>query len=121
MSTPPDHLETGGTWEVFTRRNWESRLEHAGTIHAPDAQAALVLARETHVRHQEGVEFAVVPSDAFHVVADPSTLERQVDMTYRLQAGYAGFREKRERAREAARRRGRGHLAEQPAPNRSRK
>lgn len=117
-TTEQDHEATSGTWEVFTRRNWESRLEHAGTIHAPDAEAALVLARETHVRHQEGVEFAVVPSEAFHVVADPSTLERRVDMTYRLQAGYSGFREKRERAREAARQRGRGHLADQPAPGR---
>ena len=106
------------TFEVFTRRNWESRLEHQGTIHAPDAEAALLLARETHVRHEEGVEFAVVPSEAFHVVRDPSTLDRRVDMTYRLQAGYSGFREKRERAREAAVARGRGHLAEQPAPGR---
>ena len=61
---------------MFTRRNWESRLEHCGTIHAPDAEAALVLARETHVRHEEGVEFAVVPSEAFHVVADPSAIQR---------------------------------------------
>ena len=107
------------TFEVFTRRNWESRLEHQGTIHAPDAEAALVLARETHVRHEEGVEFAVVPSEAFHVVRDLSTLDRRVDMTYRLQAGYSGFREKREKAREAAVARGRGHLAEQPAPGRA--
>ena len=53
------------TFEVFSRRNWESRLEHCGTIHAPDADAALLLARETHFRHEEGVEFAVVPTDAF--------------------------------------------------------
>lgn len=106
------------TYEVFTRRTWESRLEHAGTIHAPDAQAALLLARETHMRHEEGVEFAVVASAAFHVVEDASILDREVDMTYRLQAGYSGFREKREAAREAAEARGRGHLAEQPAPNR---
>ncbi len=109
---------THSTFEVFTRRNWQSRLEHCGTIHAPDPEAALVLARETHVRHEEGVEFAVVASEAFHVVADPSILDRQVDMTYRNQAGYSGFREKREQAREAAAARGRGHLADQPAPGR---
>lgn len=112
-------LPRSTTYEVFTRRNWESRLEHCGTIHAPDPDAALVLARETHVRHEEGVEFAVVPSDAFTVVSDPSTLDRKVDMSYRNQAGYSGFREKREQAREAARARGRGHLAEQPAPGRN--
>ena len=115
MSTPT----ATGTYEVFTRRNWESRLEHCGTIHAPDADAALVLARETHVRHEEGVQFAVVPSEAFTVVADPSTLDRRVDMSYRNQVGYSGVRDKRERAREAARARGRGHLAEQPAPGRN--
>lgn len=120
MSTNPasPHRSTS-TFEVFTRRTWESRLEHCGTIHAPDAEAALLLARETHVRHEEGVEYAVVPSAAFHVVADPSTLDRQVDMTYRLQAGYAGVREKREQARAAAEARGRGHLADQPAPGRT--
>ncbi|MBY5163256.1 hypothetical protein [Salsipaludibacter albus] len=110
---------THASFEVFTRRNWQSRLEHAGTIHAADPESALVLARETHVRHQEGVEYAVVASEAFHLVSDPTTLDRKVDMTYRLQAGYSGFREKRERAREAARARGRGHLADQPAPGRS--
>ena len=112
-------LPRSTTFEVFTRRNWESRLEHCGTIHAPDADAALVLARETHVRHEEGVEFAVVPSEAFTVVPDPSILDRRVDMSYRNQAGYSGFREKREKARAAAAARGRGHLAEQPAPGRN--
>lgn len=106
------------TFEVFSRRTWQARFEHCGTIHAADTEAALVLARETHMRHEEGVEFAVCPSDAFTVVRDPSTLERRVDMTYRLQAGYSGFREKREAARQAAVDRGRGHLADQPAPGR---
>ena len=53
------------------------------------------------------------------MVADPSILDHEIDMSYRLQAGYSGFREKREKAREAARARGRGHLAEQPAPGRN--
>jgi phenylacetate-CoA oxygenase PaaH subunit len=109
-----------GTFEVFSRRNWESRFEHCGTIHAADVESALLLARETHMRHEEGVEYAVVPSEAMHVVRDPSTLDHQVDMTYRLQTGYSGFREKRERARAAAVARGRGHLAEQAAPGRTR-
>jgi ring-1,2-phenylacetyl-CoA epoxidase subunit PaaB len=107
-----------GTFEVFARRTWQARFEHCGTIHAPDAEAAMLLARETHMRHEEGVQFAVCPSEAFQILDDPSLLERKVDMTYRLQAGYSGFREKRERARAAAQARGRGHLAEQPSPGR---
>ena len=106
------------TYEVFGRRKWDDRLEHAGTLHAPDVETALLLARETHFRHEEGVEYAVVPTSEIHVLRDPTLLEHEVDMTYRLQAGYAGFREKRERAREAARARGRGHLAERPVPGR---
>ena len=104
------------TYEVFGRRKWEDNLEHAGTVHAPDHETALLLVRETHFRHNEGVEYAVVKSDHLHVMRDPSMLEHAIDMSYRLQSGYSGFREKREKAREAARRRGRGHLQERAVP-----
>lgn len=107
------------TYEVFGRRKWEDNLEHVGTIHAPDHPTALLLARETHFRHGEGVEYAVCASEHLHVLADPSMLEHTVDMSYRMQAGYSGFREKRERAREAARERGRGHLQQRPVPGRA--
>jgi phenylacetate-CoA oxygenase PaaH subunit len=108
----------GHTFEVFGRRRVEDPLEHVGTLHAPDESTALLLARETHFRHQEGVDYAVVRSEHLHRVPDPSLLERRVDISYRLQAGYAGFREKRESARDAADARGRGHLRERPVPGR---
>jgi phenylacetate-CoA oxygenase PaaH subunit len=108
----------GHTFEVFGRRRVEDPLEHVGTLHAPDESVALLLARETHFRHQEGVDYAVVRSEHLHRVPDPSLLERRVDISYRLQAGYAGFREKRHAAREAADARGRGHLRERPVPGR---
>ncbi|MDX1621768.1 MAG: hypothetical protein R3320_12300 [Nitriliruptorales bacterium] len=104
------------TYEVFGRRKWEDNLEHVGTIHAPDHDSALLLARETHFRHGEGVEYAVVRSDHLHRLDDPSMLEHTVDMSYRLQRGYSGFREKREKARDAAENRGRGHLRDKPVP-----
>lgn len=107
------------TYEVFGRRKWEDSLEHVGTVHAPDHDSALLLARETHFRHGEGVEYAVVKSDHLHRVNDPSILEHTVDMSYRTQAGYSGFREKRQRAREAAQERGRGHLQERSVPGRA--
>jgi phenylacetate-CoA oxygenase PaaH subunit len=119
--TPPgdDPLAIDGhTFEVFGRRRVEDPLEHVGTLHAPDETAALLLARETHFRHQEGVDYAVVRSEHLHRVPDPSLLERRVDISYRLQAGYAGFREKRQSAREAADARGRGHLRDRPVPGR---
>lgn len=106
------------TWEVFGRRKWDSALEHVGVLHAADERTALLLARETHFRHEEGVDYAVVRSDQFHRLEDPTLLDRQVDITYRLQAGYSGFREKREAAREAADARGTGHLRERAVPGR---
>ncbi len=107
------------TYEVFGRRKWEDNLEHCGSVHAPDHDTALLLARETHFRHNEGVEYAVVKSDDLHVMRDPSLLEHTVDMSYRLQTGYSGFREKRQTAREAAEKRGRGYLGERPVPGRA--
>lgn len=104
------------TWEVFGRRKWESALEHVGQIHAADRDTALLLVRETHFRHNEGVDYAVVRSDQLHPLSDPSLLEHTIDMNYRLQAGYTGSRAKRDAAREAADRRGRGHLRERAVP-----
>jgi phenylacetate-CoA oxygenase PaaH subunit len=104
------------TYEVLGRRRWDDALEHVGTLHAPDHETALLLARETHFRHGEGVDYAVVRSDHIHRLPDPTMLEHAIDMDYRLQSGYSGFREKRQAAREAADARGRGHLRERATP-----
>ncbi len=106
------------TWEVFGRRKWDAPLEHVGMLHAADRDSALLLARETHFRHQEGVDFAVVRSDQLHRLVDPTLVERHTDISYRLQSGYSGFREKRQAAREAADARGHGGLRERDAPGR---
>ena len=106
------------TFEVFGRRRWEDALEHVGTLVAADEAAALLLARETHFRHGEGVDYAVVRREDVHRLKDPTILDHTIDMSYRRQDGYTGFREKRERARVAARERGRGELQERPTPGR---
>jgi phenylacetate-CoA oxygenase PaaH subunit len=105
-------------FEVFGRRAWNLPFQHVGSLHADDEQLALVLARETHFRHAEGVDFAVVRSDHLHRVQDSSVLERKVDHSYKLQTGVSGLREKRHAARQSADRRGRGDLRERPSPNR---
>jgi phenylacetate-CoA oxygenase PaaH subunit len=104
------------TYEVFGRRKWADNLEHVGSIVADDDQSALLLARETHFRHGEGVDYAVVRREDLHHLDDPTDLEHTVDMSYRRQDGYTGFREKRQRARDAAARRGLGHLRARPVP-----
>lgn len=105
-------------YEIFGRRKPDDALSHVGAIHAPDPETALLLARETHFRHGEGVDYAVVRREDLHHLADPDLIEHTIDQSYRRQEGYSGFREKRETARQAAKARGRGHLQEQPMPGR---
>lgn len=103
---------------MFGRRRWDAALEHVGQIHAADVDTALLLVRETHFRHEEGVEYAVVESGDLHILEDTSLLQREVDISYRLQSGYAGFRDKRQAARDAADARGRGHARDRAMPGR---
>lgn len=104
------------TYEVFGRRKFDDALTHVGTVHAADVDTALLVARETHFRHGEGVDYAVVASGDLHRLEDPTLVERHVDVTYRNQAGYSGFREKREAARAAADARGRSGVRDRPSP-----
>jgi ring-1,2-phenylacetyl-CoA epoxidase subunit PaaB len=106
-------------YEIFGRRKWDDPLSHVGAVHAPDHEVALLLARETHFRHGEGVDYAVVKREELHYVGDHSLIEHTVDQSYRRQEGYSGFREKRERARKAARERGLADLQERPVPGRA--
>lgn len=115
---PTANLPATTMWEVFGRRRANDSLEHVGQIHAADRETALLLARETHFRHEEGVSYAVVRSDHLHELPDPSLLQRKVDVEYRLQRGYSGVRDKRDRAKEAARDRGLEDLQTKPAPGR---
>jgi phenylacetate-CoA oxygenase PaaH subunit len=105
-------------YEVFGRRKWDDPLSHVGAIHAPDHETALLLARETHFRHGEGVDFAVVRREHLHRLTDHTLIEHTVDQSYRRQEGYSGFREKRERARQTTRKRGLEELLERPKPGR---
>lgn len=106
------------TYEVFGRRRDGDPLVHSGQVHAADLAAALLLVRETHFRHEEGVEYAVVPTEHVHVLPDPSLLEHDIDMSYRQNHGFEPFGPKREAARSRAEDRGRGDLRRQPVPGR---
>jgi len=57
-------------WEVFVRANRGLNHVHSGSVHAPDAQAALQNARDVYTRRAEGVSIWVVPSSAV-VASDP--------------------------------------------------
>lgn len=106
-------------FEVFGRRKQGDDLSHVGQVHAHDLDAAMVLVRETHFRHEEGMEFALVPSDCIHLVPDASILEHDIDMSYRQNHGFGPFGPKREKARRKAEERGRGELRRRPVPGRA--
>ncbi|MEL7835116.1 1,2-phenylacetyl-CoA epoxidase subunit PaaB [Fodinibius sp. Rm-B-1B1-1] len=50
-------------WEVFTQPRDGKPHEHAGSLHAPDAEKALENARDVYTRRKEAVNIWVVPSD----------------------------------------------------------
>ena len=56
--------DQGQLWEVFTQPEPGAPHEHAGSVHAPDAEMALQNARDTYARRGEAVSIWVVPSRA---------------------------------------------------------
>ena len=51
-------------WEVFTQGSTGQPFEHAGSLHATDAEHALQNARDVYARRGEAVNLWVVPSTA---------------------------------------------------------
>jgi ring-1,2-phenylacetyl-CoA epoxidase subunit PaaB len=51
-------------WEVFTQGSEGEPFEHAGSLHATDAEHALQNARDVYARRGEAVNLWVVPSTA---------------------------------------------------------
>ncbi len=51
-------------WEVFTQAKDGAPHEHAGSVHATDAEHALQNARDVYARRNEGISLWVVPSTA---------------------------------------------------------
>jgi 1,2-phenylacetyl-CoA epoxidase PaaB subunit len=80
-------------WDVLGKRTSEDDWSWVGGITAPDAEMALVLARETHFRHKEGVAYAVRRrgEDRLFIGSyGPAALGGVTDHSYRRQEAYAG-------------------------------
>ena len=65
-------------YEVFLRARGGLHHKHAGSLHAPDAAAALENARDVYTRRSEGVSIWVVPSEAI-TASNPSESEELFD------------------------------------------
>jgi phenylacetate-CoA oxygenase PaaH subunit len=85
-------------WEVAGRRRAGDDFEPVGYVHAPDAEMALLLAKESFFRHGEGVDLRVARDGEVRVLADPDLLTFATDKSYKLQRGYTGLGDKRRRA-----------------------
>jgi hypothetical protein len=90
-------------WDVFGKRSDEDDWAWAGSITAPDARMALVLAKETHFRHREGVAYAVrrrgeeeLHEGGYHA----PLLGGVTDHSYRRQEAYVGVGARMRRAAE---------------------
>ena len=120
-------------WEVFGRRKAGADWDAVGVVHAPDAEMAVLLARDSFFRHGEGVTLAVgrdrrrgrwedppSPDDPagdfgeYRELDAPELLEFATDKSYRLQRGYTGLGDKRRRA--AARAAQAGATVDRPRP-----
>ena len=84
---------TDTQWKVFEVFHQQARGEphvHVGSIHAPDAEMALVLAKEQYCRRQACVNLWVVPAEAILATAyeNDDIFERGTDKSYRESWGY---------------------------------
>ena len=80
-------------WEVLGKRTEDDELVVVGGVKAPDVDMALLLAKETHFRHKEGVEYAVRRRGSDEVHAGPyrgDVLGGLTDHSYRRQQAYVG-------------------------------
>lgn len=92
-------LEHWQTYEVFVMRTRGSQAQHVGSLHAPDAEMALVLAKEQFARRSQCVALWVVPTEA---ILWTSPEEEEIflpatDKSYREPQGYLHTRERIER------------------------
>lgn len=61
-------------WEVFVRTRRGLAYTHCGSIHAPDADTALLNAREAYTRRGDTASLWVVPSTEIHASSDPEAM-----------------------------------------------
>jgi ring-1,2-phenylacetyl-CoA epoxidase subunit PaaB len=73
-------------WEVFVRSAHGLSHKHVGSLHAPDAEMAMLNARDVYTRRNEGVSLWVVKSTdivASEPAASEALFEAPKDKLYR--------------------------------------
>jgi 1,2-phenylacetyl-CoA epoxidase PaaB subunit len=104
-------------WEVLGKRTEKDDWVVVGGVKAPDVDIALLLARETHFRHKEGVAYAVRRrgEEALHQAPySGQQLGGVTDRSYRRQDAYKGVGARHKRVAEAMA--GQGRRIDRPRP-----
>lgn len=74
------------TYEVFLKKPGKAPFEHAGSLEAPDAELAIVLARESYARRAEGEQMWVIDREDVHSV-DEEFIAPNADKPHRHSDG----------------------------------
>jgi len=90
-------------YEVFKRSGHKEPFSHAGSVIAPDADMALIMAKECFLRRREGEHLWVTRRSDIHSFSDESLLEIAADKSYRFPEAYRDVVPMREKARARAR------------------
>lgn len=109
-------------WDVLGKRRETDEFEVVGGVKAPDAELALILAKETHFRHKEGVRYAVRKRGETTIHEAPyegEVLGGVTDRSYRRQEAYAGVGAKLKRVSKELAERGLRIDAERPPVGRA--
>ena len=62
-STQSGHRREWPLWEVFIRSQHGLAHRHVGSVHAADAEMAMLNARDVYTRRNEGLSIWVVPAN----------------------------------------------------------
>ncbi len=84
LNTPHD------VWAVFLQSHKRDPHVHVGDVHAPDAEMALVVAKENYTRRDPCVNLWVVRAEEIHATtaAAAEMFEPGIDKSYRFGGSY---------------------------------
>jgi ring-1,2-phenylacetyl-CoA epoxidase subunit PaaB len=99
---------TDTQWRIFEVFHQQARGEphvYVGSVHAPDAESAIIMAKEQYGRRQASVSLWVVPEEAITATnyEDVDMFDHGTDKAYREPWGYETTKRIREITKERPR------------------
>jgi ring-1,2-phenylacetyl-CoA epoxidase subunit PaaB len=87
---PKAELDQWETWEVMHQTSRGAQHIHVGSVHAPNAELAIVFAKEQYARRMKCVNLWVVRTSAITATSydDADMFEPATDKSYREAFGY---------------------------------